>query len=136
MLHAIHENEFVTDTMGPILWLERRKMPKNAKAIFAAAEQARSVIHIPGIVFAEVLYLSEKRRIQLSLSELADWLQQHSYCREAVLDCRVIEVASVITDIPELHDRLIAATAKSLSLPLITNDPVIQQSRFVQTIWQ
>jgi len=40
-----------------------------------------------------------------------------------------------ISDIPELHDRLIAATARQLNLELITNDSVIRSSAFVKTIW-
>lgn len=36
-----------------------------------------------------------------------------------------------IKDIPELHDRLIAGTAKYLNLPLITNDPIILKSESV-----
>ncbi|MBE2219938.1 MAG: hypothetical protein IAF02_00270 [Anaerolineae bacterium] len=35
----------------------------------------------------------------------------------------------------QLHDRLIAATAKALDAKLITNDLKIQASSFVQTIW-
>ena len=42
---------------------------------------------------------------------------------------------TIITDIPELHDRLIAATARIHNVELITNDPVIQASAFVRTIW-
>ncbi|MFO8084776.1 MAG: hypothetical protein R6U27_10710 [Desulfobacterales bacterium] len=37
-------------------------------------------------------------------------------------------------DIPEMHDRLIAATARHLDLPLITNDPVIRDSEFVEVL--
>jgi predicted nucleic acid-binding protein len=33
-----------------------------------------------------------------------------------------------------LHDRLIAATARYLDLPIITNDPVIRDSRFVEVL--
>ena len=40
----------------------------------------------------------------------------------------------VINDIPELHDRLIAATARYLDLPLITNDPIIRDSSFVEVL--
>ena len=36
--------------------------------------------------------------------------------------------------LPELHDRLIAATAKHLDLPIITNDPDICASEFVTTV--
>jgi predicted nucleic acid-binding protein len=44
------------------------------------------------------------------------------------------KTASQIDDIPEFHDRLIAATARYLDLPLITNDPVIIRSTFVQIL--
>ena len=47
----------------------------------------------------------------------------------------VIEAAAQITDIRELHDRLIAATARWLKVALITNNPVIQGSAFVNTVW-
>jgi predicted nucleic acid-binding protein len=47
----------------------------------------------------------------------------------------VVQAAAQITDIPELNDRLIAGTARSLGLELVTNDQVIQASRFVKTTW-
>ncbi|MCA1793601.1 MAG: hypothetical protein LC660_06970 [Desulfobacteraceae bacterium] len=46
----------------------------------------------------------------------------------------IIKSASTITDIPELHDRLIAATAKYLELPLISNDPEIRDSEHVEVL--
>jgi predicted nucleic acid-binding protein len=48
----------------------------------------------------------------------------------------VIIEAFKIKIISELHDRLIAATAITFNAGLITNDPVIQQSGDVKTIWQ
>jgi len=47
----------------------------------------------------------------------------------------VIHSASQLTDIPELHDRLIAGTARSLGLELLADDSVIQASAFVKTVW-
>ena len=55
--------------------------------------------------------------------------------KEYPLSFRVIQSSAGITDIRELHDRLIAGTALYLDLPLITNDPVIQASEFVKTVW-
>ena len=46
----------------------------------------------------------------------------------------IIKTASTINDIPELHDRLIAATAKYLELPLISNDPEIRDSEHVKVL--
>jgi len=40
-----------------------------------------------------------------------------------------------ISDIPELHDSIIAATAIHRNAPLITNDPVIAASKFLKTLW-
>jgi predicted nucleic acid-binding protein len=55
--------------------------------------------------------------------------------RLSPMNLDVIHSAAQITDIPELHDRLIAGTARFLNLELITNDPVIQVSHFVKTVW-
>src|SRR3989339_671479 len=53
---------------------------------------------------------------------------------EEKLSINIIKSAFEITDIPELHDKLIAGTARYLNLPLITNDHVILQSSFVECI--
>ena len=53
---------------------------------------------------------------------------------EEILSFEVIKAAFEIMDIPELHDRLIAGTARHLGLPLITNDPVILNSTFVKCV--
>jgi predicted nucleic acid-binding protein len=50
------------------------------------------------------------------------------------LSLEILKTAAEIDDIPELHDRLIAATAKYLDLPLITNDPMIRDSRFIEVL--
>jgi hypothetical protein len=40
-----------------------------------------------------------------------------------------------IQDIKELHDRLIAGEGLVRNIRLITNDPIIQSSRYVNTLW-
>lgn len=46
----------------------------------------------------------------------------------------IIKSAFEIKDIPELHDRLIAGTARYLDLPIITNDPAMLNSAFVKCV--
>jgi len=65
----------------------------------------------------------------------SEYLKQFPRYREAAMNLAAIQSAAQITDIPELHDRLIAGTARRLGLALITNDPAIQASSFVKTIW-
>jgi hypothetical protein len=50
---------------------------------------------------------------------------------EERLSIEIIASAFEITDIPELHDRLVAGTARYLNVPLLTNDPDILGSKFV-----
>jgi hypothetical protein len=78
----------------------------------------------------EMLYLFEKHRIAVGLLQTDDLLKSQNYQFEP-LSLEILKTASEIDDIPELHDRLIAATACYLDLPLTTNDPVIRDSRFV-----
>ena len=106
-----------------------------AKSIFEATEAGEMMVHIPGLVLAEILYLSEKKRIEASLRRVADYLERFGGYREVPLDLGVCRSAGEITDIPELHDRLIAGTARLMGLDLITNDPVILASSFVKTVW-
>lgn len=128
-------DEYVTDTVGLILHLEKRKLGAAAEQIFDSAENGQTVIHIPAMVFAEILYLSEKKRISTNLTDAFQLLQNFSNFKESTMNSEVIESAGQITDIPELHDRIISATARHLNLELITNDTKIQNSVFVKTVW-
>lgn len=128
-------DEYVTDTVGLVVYLEKRKLGATAKQIFDSAELGKTTIYIPGMAFAEVLYLSEKKRISVNLSDVFGLLQKFPNFKEFPLNSDVIKAADRINDIPELHDRIIAATGKLLNLELITTDPKIQQSAFVKTVW-
>lgn len=135
MTNSTPANKFVTDTMGLVLRIGNRKLSKAVKAIFNEAESGDIIVHIPAIVFSEILYLSEKQRIEISIQDVADYLKCYPNYKEYPLSFSVIQAAARITDISELHDRLIAGTSLYLDLPLITNDPVIQASEFVKTVW-
>ena len=87
------------------------------------------------MVFAEILYLAEKQRISLSLRAVAEHMEKFQKYQEYPMSFAVIQAAADITDVPELHDRLIAGTARFLHLDLITNDPTLQASTFVRTVW-
>jgi len=100
---------------------------------FLSADRGENIIIVPAVVLMEVLYLFEKNRIKIDLIQTEDLLKSRNYQFEP-LSLEILKVASEINDIPELHDRLIAATARYLNIPLITNDPVILESRFVKAL--
>lgn len=135
MTNASLASEYVADTMALVLHLEKRRSSSIVKSIFDSADRGDVTIHIPAMVFAEILYLSERNRITLTLTDVETHFQTFRSYQESPMSFALVENARQITDIPELHDRLIAATAKSLSLDLLTNDPKIQASKFVDTVW-
>lgn len=135
MSPSILAAEYVADTIALVVYLEKRRLGADSQIVLDSAENSSTIIHIPAIVFAEILYLSEKKRIRANLQDVKNLLQTNSNFREYPLTQAIIETAAQITDIPELHDRLISATARHLNLELITSDMKIQNSNFVKTIW-
>lgn len=129
------KTDYVADTMAVILRLEKRRLPGSVKEIFEQVENGLTTLAVPAMSVAEWAYLSERRRIAASLPELFKYVRQHEQCSISPMTGHVVEQAFLILDIPELHDRLIAATARCLNAVLITNDPVIASSRHVRTIW-
>jgi len=127
-------NNFVTDTQALIKFMRGQKVinDKCHKA-FLKADQGENTIIIPSIVLAEIMYLFEKKRIDVNLIQVEELMKSPNYQFEP-LSLEIIKIASRIDDIPELHDRLIAATARYFDLPLITNDPVIIKSRHVNVL--
>lgn len=136
MTGSTRANDFVTDTMGFVLHLERRRMSVSVRTIFQQADTGEAMIHIPSLVFAEMLYLAEKKRIDVTLAQTTEFLATHPSYQEYPLSLAVVRAAGEIVDVPELHDRLIAGTARLLNLHLLTNDPVIHQSAYVRALWE
>ena len=126
---------FVADTMALILRLENRKLGTKAKASFISAEKAEIGLIIPAMVLVELCYLSEKKRIETNLKGFKDYRNKFESITVEPMTEELIEKAFEINDIPELHDRIIAGTALKAGAKLITNDPIIARSKFVENIW-
>ena len=129
------KDNYAADTMAVVLRLERRVLPVNVKDIFAKAESGDLPLFIPAMVVAEIGYLAEKNRIDMTLHSLMSYIQTSETLSIAPINELTVVRAFEIDDIPELHDRLIAAAAAQLKARLITNDPVISSSRHVDTLW-
>jgi PIN domain nuclease of toxin-antitoxin system len=87
------------------------------------------------MVLAEIGYLSEKKKIETNLNKVKKYCQRHKSIIIEPITEEIIEKAFQISDIPELHDRIIAGTSLNKGITLITNDPVISESKFVKVIW-
>ncbi len=95
-------------------------------------------IYVSAISVVEVLYLWEKGRIPHEALDLLNGALSAPVAGLAVvpLDATVAAAVGRIprTEVPEMPDRIIAATALHLSLPLVTRDLRIRATSLT-TIW-
>ena len=135
MTAASLANEFVADTVSLVTHITKRRLGATAKSIFESVVAGNAIVDVPAMALAEILYLSERNKIPISILDVYNYLDRMANCKEYPMSLAVIKSAAEINDIPELHDRLIAGTARLLNLSLITNDRVMEASSFVKTIW-
>jgi len=129
-------SNYVADTMAIVLYLENRKLPARIKQIFnSTITGGDSTIYISAVSLMEIGYLSEKQRIDADITSILNLTATNKNFKIHDLDSLTVLEGFKITDVPELHDRLIAAAAKVLNATLLTNDPIISRSRFVNSIW-
>ena len=129
------KDRYVADTMAVILRLEKRRVSMQVKEVFVRAEAGHVELFIPAMVLAEIGYLSEKKRIDTSVEIAMSYAEKWDTISMEPITAQIVVRAFEINDIPELHDRIIAATAIHRNALLITNDPVIATSKFLKTLW-
>lgn len=129
-------NKYVIDTQAMVQHLVGESQVINSRIdrILRDADSGGNIIIIPAVVAFEIAYLYEKSRIPISSTDLRCLLENASNYVEEPLSVAIIECSFTILDIPELHDRLIAGTAKYIDAPVLTNDPVILESEYVQCV--
>ncbi|RQH04353.1 type II toxin-antitoxin system VapC family toxin [Paraburkholderia dinghuensis] len=129
----------VLDTHALVWWVTGDpSLSKKAKAA-TDRETAGGVILVSSISSWEIAMLVERERLVLSM-DVDSWLAAVSAI-EAVRFVPVdSEIAVKSVELPgEFHkdpaDRMIVATARKFSVPLVTKDEKIQSYAHVKTIW-
>lgn len=128
-------NKYLADTMAIVLFLEKRKIPGSVRSVFNDVIEGNALMYFSAVSLMEIGYLSEKSRIDTSISSVVYFIERHKNFEIVNLDAETVTEAFKIKNIPELHDRLITASAAILKATLVTNDPIILQSRYVNTMW-
>jgi len=129
----------VTDTHGLIWYLEDSpRLGPAAREVFDACDRGEIIVYIPTICLVEIVYLQEKGRIPADLKAQLDAELQAGTSGLVLVDLTA-EVANAVArvprfEVPDMPDRIIAATALHPGLPLISRDRKIQLFG-VNTIW-
>ena len=99
---------------------------------------AGELIYVPSICLVELTYLVEKGRLPgTARDRLIQVLDDtKTPCVLAPLDRTVADVLEFVSrsEVPDLPDRIVAATVAALPVPLISRDRRVRGSR-VETIW-
>jgi PIN domain nuclease of toxin-antitoxin system len=127
---------YVTDTHA-IIWhlTGDPQLSTRAKRIFQRADTNQDYIVIPCIVLFEIVYLIEKRKIAINFESLLKDLDRARNYKIEPLCLPIIEKSRTIQrGIKDPWDRLIAATALHLGMPLISRDLSLRKLG-LQIIW-
>ncbi len=127
---------FVVDTHA-LLWhlTDDKKLGENAKEILAKADRGEVVVIIPTIVLAESLFIIEKKKADLEFKDIIRKIERSLNYVVYPLYIQTVLACNELKEIPEIHDRIIVATAKALNAEIITKDGEINKFKDVRVIW-
>lgn len=130
--------QVLADTHALIWYLfDEGRLSSEGRAALDGALGAGFPILVSAISIIEVIYLEERRRIPVGATErIRQACEAEEPSIEVVpIDARVAHDLQQVprADVPDMPDRIIAATAVSLGVPLVTRDGKIRASS-VQTI--
>lgn len=127
---------YIADTHSLIWFLAGEPMLSlKAKEAFEQAEKGLCTIVIPTIILAELLYICEHKGKKQAFFSVLEKIQDGTNYTPYDLDIEVIFSCKGLIKIPELHDKIIAATARLLNAPIITKDNEIINSGYVKIVW-
>ena len=126
----------LADTVAFIWHLRRhRKLSQRAGQLLEGADAAQHTVYISVITLMEMLHVIEQRESKMRLDKVIERLISSPGYVILPLDEEIVRIAASIDDVPELHDRMLVATANLFEVPILTNDPVISASRHASVIW-
>jgi PIN domain nuclease of toxin-antitoxin system len=129
----------VADTHSALWHLfDDKKLSTAAAAFINEAATSRRKIAISTISLAEVVYLVEKNRLPASAYDelthaLAD--PEHVFT-EAVISAAIVHAMQLVprAEVPDLPDRIVAATGVYFGVPVISRDGRIRATS-LKTVW-
>ena len=130
---------YVVDAHALIWYLyDDRRLSKTAGKLMDEIEGSGDQLAVSSITLVEVVYLVEKKRIDGNAFTKVVALLERTNPKlvEIPLDHAVVEAMRRVdrTQIPEMPDRIVAATALYLGVPVISYDHKIQSSN-ITTVW-
>jgi len=132
--------DYVTDTHALVWYLtDDARLSKAARAAFIESDNGTAVMWIPGVVLVKIVYLVERARFPATLITQVLGLVDPPKNNYAIvpLDAGLIRTLQTIdrNSVPEMPDRIVAASAKHLQLQLLSKDQAFAQVPGLSIVW-
>ncbi len=129
----------VADTHTALWYLfDDSRLSRAAGDFIDAAAAAGHGIAVSSISLAEIIYLIEKSRLSANAyRDVKAALNDPGHVfKEAVFTGEIVDVMHKVrrAEVPDMPDRIVAATALHFGVPVISRDSRIRSSN-IQTVW-
>lgn len=129
----------VTDTHAALWYLLKNpRLSSTARQFMDDAAAAGHDVVLSPISLAEIVYLVEKNRLpESAYHELKNALADSDYViEEAPFTAEIVHTMRLVprVEVPDLPDRIVAATAVYFGVPVISRDSRIRAAN-LQTVW-
>lgn len=127
---------YVCDTHAFLWYLTNdSRLSKRAEEVFSLCERGEIKIIIPSIVLLECIDVLEKKKVDFELDKIFELLRTANNFSMSDLDWQIVVEAKAVKNLPDLHDRVIVATAKCFNGKIISRDLAIRKNYKSLTIW-
>jgi len=127
---------YMTDTHS-LLWLFMypQRLGEQARNTFDEIGRGEAKLLIPVIVLAELIFTIENKPIRADLDDILEGIYANSNIEFVEFDLHSALKLRELKQIPEMHDRMIVASALKYNASLITLDESITKSKLVKVVW-
>jgi predicted nucleic acid-binding protein len=127
--------QYLLDTVTVVRHFSGRgRIGREASRILDTIEERDDLLVVSVISLMEIMYLAERNRITINLQETLERIESSSNYMIINLSPEILRVAETIA-FPELHDRLILATARWLDIPIISSAGDFGEVPGIEVIW-
>lgn len=127
---------YVVDTHSLIWFIaEDSRLSKKSNEILEKAEKGEVDVLVPTLVLAEIAYIASRKRVRVTLNKILECIQKGDGFVIVPFDFQVFQISLDMPERWEIHDKIIAATARYYNAELITRDTALQKSNEIKTVW-
>jgi len=126
---------YVFDT-HVLIWyfIGSKRLKRKLKERIEEVRNTGGRLLVPTIVIAEALAIAEKGKVEFDFQGMYQLIKDEPEFEIVGFTPEIMEEA-MHTEIPEIHDRIIVATAKFYRAGLLTKDKIILESGEVEQLW-